>query len=62
MIGGNNPFSAGGAVAASADVDRRHGARPWLDCSVLAVRHNEAIHYCLFDTLQKQPEDTTANN
>ena len=26
--GGNNPFSAGVAVAAGADVDRRHGARP----------------------------------
>ena len=62
MTGGNNPFSAGGAVAAGTDVDQGHGVRPWLDCCVLAERHNESIHYCLFDTLLKQPEDTTANN
>lgn len=62
MTGGNNPFAAGGSggVAGAEAEKRRQAARPWVDCCVLAVKHNETIHYCLFDTILKQC-DTTVN-
>ena len=49
MMGGCNPFTATGS-----DDGSRQGGRRWLDICVLAVKHNEAVHYCLFDTMLKK--------
>lgn len=68
VAGGMNPFAAGsggnggggdddggGSGGGGADDERRFfGARPWVECCILAVQHDETVHYCLFDTILKQ--------